>query len=134
MNINPHRRGVFNHLFRLGYFIRGAVRNQKELVRYAMQRGILGEHDRIARPGAVDQGEGGHHHVANPRPHHRGQGVQASDDLQLVGDVFDRQSYGFALQLGSTYRKRINEALLKLQLDGYLEELDKKWFASTAQK
>ena len=49
--------------------------------------------------------------------------------LQLSGDIFDRQNYGFALPINSPYRKRINEALLKLQLEGYRDELDKKWFA-----
>lgn len=52
-----------------------------------------------------------------------------SSKLQFAGDRFDRQNYGFALQLGSVYRKPINEALLKLQVGGYRDELEKKWFA-----
>jgi hypothetical protein len=51
MNINPHRRGVFNHLFRLGYFIRGAVRNQKELVR--LQRYLISEDAALGNTDAV---------------------------------------------------------------------------------
>lgn len=49
--------------------------------------------------------------------------------LKLTGDIFERQNYGFALPLGSPLRKRINEALLKLQLEGFRDELEKKWFA-----
>jgi polar amino acid transport system substrate-binding protein len=52
-----------------------------------------------------------------------------SSKLQFAGDRFDLQNYGFALQLGSIYRKSINEALLKLQVAGFRDELEKKWFA-----
>ena len=48
--------------------------------------------------------------------------------LQLVGDLFEKQDYGFALPEKSPLRKDINRALLKLTEDGYLDELDKKWF------
>ncbi len=51
-------------------------------------------------------------------------------NLTLAGELFERQNYGFALQLGSPLRKVINEALLKLQDEGYLDELEKKWFAA----
>ncbi len=50
--------------------------------------------------------------------------------LQLVGDRFERHNYAFGLQPGSTYRKRINETLLRLRESGFFDELDKKWFAS----
>ena len=48
--------------------------------------------------------------------------------LELVGPLFDLQDYGFALQLKSPQRKSINAALLKLQVDGFKEELETKWF------
>jgi ABC-type amino acid transport substrate-binding protein len=50
--------------------------------------------------------------------------------LQLVGDLFEKQDYGFALPEKSPLRKEINRALLKLTEEGYLDELDKKWFAA----
>lgn len=52
--------------------------------------------------------------------------------FSLVGDPFDLQDYGFALQLGSPLRKEINAALLKLQVSGWTDELEDKWFQSPA--
>lgn len=49
--------------------------------------------------------------------------------LHLVGDLFEKQDYGFALADKSPLRKEINRALLKLGEEGYFEELEKKWFA-----
>lgn len=54
--------------------------------------------------------------------------------LQLVGSIFEKQAYGFALSLGSPLRKRINQALLKQDTEEYHEQLDKKWFASDKDK
>lgn len=53
----------------------------------------------------------------------------ADSKLQLVGDLLEKQDYGFALREKSTLRKEINRALLKLAEEGFLDELDKKWFA-----
>lgn len=53
---------------------------------------------------------------------------QQDDNLQLVGPMFDRQNYGFALQQDSPYRERINRALLALTERGVGLELRKKWF------
>jgi ABC-type amino acid transport substrate-binding protein len=50
----------------------------------------------------------------------------------LVGDPFDLQDYGFALQLGSPLRKELNAALLKLQVSGWTDELEDKWFETPA--
>ena len=50
---------------------------------------------------------------------------------KMVGHVFEKQSYGIGLQEGSSYRKRINEVLLKLREEGFLAELNKKWFGDT---
>jgi ABC-type amino acid transport substrate-binding protein len=49
-------------------------------------------------------------------------------NLRLVGVLFEKQGYGFGLQMHSPYRKAINEALLKLIEDNTLDELQKKWF------
>jgi ABC-type amino acid transport substrate-binding protein len=53
----------------------------------------------------------------------------ADSPLQLVGDIIEPQNYGFALPLNSPHRKKINEALLKLQGEGFRAGLEKKWFA-----
>jgi len=48
--------------------------------------------------------------------------------FSLVGEPFDLQDYGFALPLGSPLRKEMNAALLKLQVSGWMDELEDKWF------
>ena len=53
----------------------------------------------------------------------------AESTFQLTGDMFEKQNYGFALPLTSPVRKQINEALLKLQFEGFRDQLEKKWFA-----
>ncbi|MBJ7258174.1 MAG: transporter substrate-binding domain-containing protein [Chthoniobacterales bacterium] len=52
--------------------------------------------------------------------------------FSLVGKAFDLQDYGFAMQLGSPLRKELNAALLKLQVAGWTDELEKKWFEAPA--
>jgi polar amino acid transport system substrate-binding protein len=52
--------------------------------------------------------------------------------LQLVGDLFEKQKYAFALQEGSPQRTPVTLALVKADEQGFLEELDKKWFGTTA--
>jgi ABC-type amino acid transport substrate-binding protein len=56
--------------------------------------------------------------------------THADSKLQLAGDVFENQDYGFVMPLGSPYRKRVNEAYLKLEDDGFRATLEKKWFAA----
>jgi polar amino acid transport system substrate-binding protein len=51
-----------------------------------------------------------------------------ADKLVAVGETFAKQHYGFAMPLGSGHRKEINETLLELRSNGYLEELDQRWF------
>jgi polar amino acid transport system substrate-binding protein len=48
--------------------------------------------------------------------------------FSLVGDPFDLQDYGFALRLGSPLRKEINSAILKLQVAGWTDDLEDRWF------
>ena len=50
---------------------------------------------------------------------------------QVVGRLFEKQNYGIGLRQGSPYRKRINEELLKLGEEGYLDELRRKYFGDT---
>ena len=59
--------------------------------------------------------------------------THGNSGLHLAGKPFDVQHYGFALPLGSPHRKRLNEALLKLQIEGFRDELNKKWFAAVKQ-
>jgi polar amino acid transport system substrate-binding protein len=55
--------------------------------------------------------------------------TNSNTKLHLVGDLFEKQDYGFALVDKSPLRKEINRALLKLGEEGYFDELEKKWFA-----
>ena len=50
------------------------------------------------------------------------------EKLQMVGPVFERQNYAFALQQDSALRERLNQALLKLSEQGVGNELRKKYF------
>lgn len=50
------------------------------------------------------------------------------EKLQMVGPVFDRQNYAFALQQDSPLRESLNQALLKLSEQGVGNELRKKFF------
>ncbi|MES2595973.1 MAG: transporter substrate-binding domain-containing protein [Verrucomicrobiota bacterium] len=50
------------------------------------------------------------------------------DKLQMVGQMFQRQNYAFALQQDSPLRERLNQALLKLSEQGVGNELRKKYF------
>jgi ABC-type amino acid transport substrate-binding protein len=48
--------------------------------------------------------------------------------LQVVGPVFRPEKYGIVVSLGSSLRKRINEALLAVYQDGTYEQIHDKWF------
>jgi polar amino acid transport system substrate-binding protein len=49
--------------------------------------------------------------------------------VQVVGEVFQKQSYGIALPNGSPYRERINRALLQLKEKGVYQDVYDSWFA-----
>ena len=51
-----------------------------------------------------------------------------AEDLVLVGDVFERSNYGFAVKTGSPLRERINQAMLRLNEKGFSGALYTKWF------
>lgn len=53
------------------------------------------------------------------------------DDLEFAGDIFERANYGFAVRRNSPLREQINQAMLKLNEDGYVDQLKTKWFGST---
>lgn len=50
------------------------------------------------------------------------------EKLQMVGPVFERQNYAFALQQDSTLREKLNQALLTMHERGIGIELRKKYF------
>lgn len=50
------------------------------------------------------------------------------DKLQMVGPVFERQNYAFALQQDSPLREKMDQGLLKLTEQGVGNELRKKFF------
>ncbi len=50
------------------------------------------------------------------------------DKLQMVGQMFERQNYAFALQQDSPLREKLNQALLKLSEQGVGNELRTKYF------
>ncbi len=52
------------------------------------------------------------------------------DKLQLVGSVFQRQNYAFAIQQDSPLRERLNQGLLKLSEGGVESELRAEYFGS----
>jgi polar amino acid transport system substrate-binding protein len=48
--------------------------------------------------------------------------------IETVGELFDKQSYGIALQDGSPWREKINQALLKIKESGKYDACYKRWF------
>ena len=55
--------------------------------------------------------------------------TMGSGQVAVVGDVFERQSYGLGLARNSPHRDAINQAILTLQEDGTYAELRDRWFA-----
>lgn len=54
---------------------------------------------------------------------------QAGGGRQMVvGRLFERQNYGIGLVQDSPHRKAINQALLRLREEGFLDELSARWF------
>lgn len=50
--------------------------------------------------------------------------------LGVVGDLFEKQSYGIGVPQGSPYRKQITRAILALREQGFFEELENKYFGA----
>ena len=55
-----------------------------------------------------------------------------SSDVVAVPTIFDKQTYGIALQQGSPLRDKINCSLLKMQSNGEYEKLYEKYFGKEA--
>ncbi|TMB66686.1 MAG: transporter substrate-binding domain-containing protein, partial [Deltaproteobacteria bacterium] len=52
--------------------------------------------------------------------------------VQTVGNIFRKESYGILFPSNSPYRKRVNEALLKIRENGTYDQLYTKWFGAHA--
>ena len=50
---------------------------------------------------------------------------------EIVGELFDKQEYGFVLQENSPLRKDVNLAILTIKENGSYDSLYKKWFGAT---
>jgi polar amino acid transport system substrate-binding protein len=53
---------------------------------------------------------------------------KGKNKFRVSGQMFDRQTYGFALKNGSPYREKLNEALADFMRTDAYWELHKKWF------
>ncbi len=53
---------------------------------------------------------------------------EGSEYFEIVGELFERQQYGIALQDKSPLREEINQVILRLRESGYYESVYKKWF------
>ena len=51
--------------------------------------------------------------------------------LGVVGDLFEKQSYGIGVSRGSPIRKEITRTILALREQGYFEELENKYFGAS---
>ena len=49
-------------------------------------------------------------------------------NYMIVGDMFDKQSYGYALKRNSNIRKKLNEVLLDVMKTDDYKVLQTKWF------
>ena len=49
---------------------------------------------------------------------------------RLIGGMLKRENYGILFPQGSTLRKPVNEALLKLRENGTYDSIYSKWFAA----
>ncbi len=54
--------------------------------------------------------------------------------VQVVGSVFRKEAYGILFPDQSPYRKRVNEALLRLRENGTYDRLQTKWFGGEGGK
>jgi polar amino acid transport system substrate-binding protein len=56
---------------------------------------------------------------------------QGKGKMQVVGNIFRKESYGILFPSNSPHRKPVNEALLKLRENGTYDRLYGKWFGGT---
>ena len=57
----------------------------------------------------------------------------AEKKVGVVGELFEKQSYGIGVPQGSPYRKRITRAILALREQGFFDELEAKYFGGSAR-
>jgi polar amino acid transport system substrate-binding protein len=55
---------------------------------------------------------------------------QGKGKMQVVGNIFRKESYGIVFPSNCPHRKPVNEALLKLRENGTYDRLYGKWFGS----
>lgn len=55
----------------------------------------------------------------------------ADKQLGVVGELFEKQSYGIGVPQGSPYRKDITRAILSLREQGFFDELEAKYFGAS---
>lgn len=53
---------------------------------------------------------------------------EGAGKFTVIGNIFDKQSYGIALKRDSIYRESINQSILKLKENGTYQKLYEKWF------
>lgn len=58
---------------------------------------------------------------------------EGADKARIVGPLFEKQNYGFAVPEGSPLREEVNRALLSLRENGTYERLYSKWFGNDSQ-
>nr|QBB73017.1 ionotropic receptor [Protaetia brevitarsis] len=54
--------------------------------------------------------------------------IQRHCNLSKVGDLLDEKGYGIAMRKDSPYRHKLNTAVLKLQENGKISDLKRKWW------
>ncbi len=59
--------------------------------------------------------------------------TNADQAVGVVGELFEKQSYGIGLPQGSPYRKQITRAILALREQGFFDELETKYFSAGAR-
>ena len=52
--------------------------------------------------------------------------------LGVVGELFEKQSYGIGVPQGSPYRKEITRSILALREQGFFDELENKYFGTSS--
>jgi len=52
--------------------------------------------------------------------------------LGVVGELFEKQSYGIGVPQGSPYRKEITRSILTLREQGFFEDLENRYFGTGA--
>jgi polar amino acid transport system substrate-binding protein len=53
---------------------------------------------------------------------------EGNGKVQVVGSIFQRETYGIALPTGSSLREPINNELLRLRQNGTYDQIYEKWF------